>query len=859
MSDQEPPSSITQVKPAPGTLPEEAVPDSQPPYPPAEPMTEKGDKGEELPAPEYPGEGKPKHSWRNAKIVDKSVWFKCECGFFKLKLNPIVTISSIILVLAFILWCILAQEHASDSFTSAKSWITRTFTWLYIGSQDIWAIVIIAIYFSKYGNLKLGEDHEDPEYSDGTWFAMLFACGVGVGLFFFGVAEPIWHYVGPNRYTADKYMTDNELAQNAMNLTFFHWGIHGWIVYVMVGILLAFMTFRKKLPMTMKSCFYPLIGDRIYGWMGDLIDIFSIMTTLFGVCTSLGLGTMQVNSGLNYINPDIAISTTNQVIIIWAITAVATISVITGVGVGIRRLSETCFGIGMVIMLMVFFLEDTWYMLNLYCQSIGFYFQYIIQLGFHCDAFELSTTSSGAADRGREYADGEGDGPETWMDDWTIFYWGWWISWSPFVGMFIAKISRGRTIRQFINGTLTAPMIYSFLWLTIFGGGAIRTERRAAEIGLCCPSFDSGFLDANTTMLQDLSYTGLLAQDSFKICGAEDCGDCEWGLLETYIAENGVQTAQSLVDYVNDNSWLGKYLSADERSHARLSCMASEEMWFALVSTYGDMGPFLCVISLVGIILYFVTSSDSGSLVIDIMSANGDQEPPHAQRVFWALVEGGTATALLVAGGKDALGALQTASVASGLPYTIIMCFMTISLWRALAMECGDLDPYGPDFAVALVDPFCNLKPRLWGGFLKNLFLGPVTLYNVLKQHKMGGLPAAAAAAVMMIGWISLIVAEIIYLCYPSTVQLEGIYSLAWIFYLGYVTIITATRAQIRGFYGIHGNVIEDFFACLLVYPCALIQMETVSVEGGIAPLMPDERSPNGNVYVNSEQVDTMA
>lgn len=810
-------------------------------------MTKEADSA---PPPDYPlTEVEPTHkrTWRGAKIVDKSRFLTIGEGCCRLHFNPVVSFCSIILVIAFILWCILEPVHANSSFKSAKTWVTMTFTWLYVGSQDIWAVVIIAIYFSKYGQMKLGKDDEEPEYSDGSWFAMLFACGVGVGLFFFGVAEPIWHYIGPNRYTKDKYMTDNELAQNAINLTLFHWGIHGWIVYVMIGIILGFMTFRKGLPMTMKSCFYPLLGNRIYGWMGDLIDTFSILTTLFGVCTSLGFGTIQVNRGLNFINEDIALSTTNQVIIIWAITAIATISVVSGVGVGIRRLSEICFGLGMFIMLMVLFLEDTWYLLNLYCQSIGYYIQWIMQLGFHCDAFELSSRSNGAADRGRAYEDGEGDGPENWMDDWTIFYWGWWISWSPFVGMFIAKISRGRTIRQFINGAMTAPIIYTFLWMCIFGGGAIKIERNAAGAGLCCPKFDADFLKMPAAQLANIQVQPL---DKLLICGAtKTCKPCEISILDKYIADNPAANAADLVSFINrDSKWIGKYPSETDRSKARLSCMASEEMWFAMISTYGDMGPFLCILSIVGIILYFVTSSDSGSLVIDIMSANGCQDPPIPQRIFWALVEGATATALLVAGGSESLSALRTASVVAGLPYTVILCFVTISMWRALAMEHGDLDPYGPDFAVSLIDPFTRLQPKLWLRFLKNIFITPVTLYGVYQHYKKPALFPLIASAICWLVWIALIIAELVHNSDPTIAKISGIYSIAWCFYMGFVTIVTCARAMVRGAHGISGNPVEDFFAALLVYPCVMIQLETADMKGGIAPLMPDNREtlPNG-------------
>ena len=337
-----------------------------------------------------------------------------------------------------------------------------------------------------------------------------------------------------------------------MNLAFFHWGIHGWIVYVVVGLLLAFLSYRKGLPMTMRSCFYPLLGNGIFGWVGDFIDILSVVCTMFGVCTSLGLGAIQLNAGFRRLNKSITFSTTNQIITIWGVTACATLSVISGLKLGIRRLSELCFVIGMMLMLIILFYDDTWYLLNLYVQSIGYYLQYVVQVGFHTDAF---AQLSNAPDK-LEAAE--------WMNDWTIFYWGWWIAWSPFVGMFIAKISRGRTIREFINATLTAPIFYTFLWLTIFGGAGIRMERNAALANVTCSS----------------PFGGKTATKSFE----------------------------------------GFY---------RLSCRPKNDMWFDLMDQYGDLGDFLSIVSLIGIILYFVTSSDSGSLVIDCLSANGDPDPPH--------------------------------------------------------------------------------------------------------------------------------------------------------------------------------------------------------------------------------------
>ena len=376
---------------------------------------------------------------------------------------------------------------------------------------------------------------------------------------------------------------------------------------------------------------------------------------MFGVCTSLGLGAIQLNAGFRRLNKNITFSATNQIITIWGVTACATLSVISGLKLGIRRLSELCFVIGMMLMLIILFYDDTWYLLNLYVQSIGYYLQYVVQVGFHTDAF---AQLDNAPDK-LEAAE--------WMNDWTIFYWGWWIAWSPFVGMFIAKISRGRTIREFINATLTAPIFYTFLWLTIFGGAGIRMERNAALANVTCSS----------------PFGGKTATKSFQ----------------------------------------GFY---------RLSCRPKNDMWFDLMDQYGDLGDFLSIVSLIGgIILYFVTSSDSGSLVIDCLSANGDPDPPIPQRIFWALTEGATATALLYAGGTDALNALQAVSIVAGLPYTILLCFMCVALWRAVQMEDGDLDANGPQFSVTLFHPISRPSHR---GFFK-LFLAIVAPWYVMDSH----------------------------------------------------------------------------------------------------------------------------
>ena len=516
-------------------------------------------------------------------------------------------------------------------------------------------------------------------------------------------------------------------------------------MYVVVGLLLAFVGYRQGLPMTMRSCMYPLIGDKIYGWMGDAIDIISVVCTMFGVCTSLGLGVMQLNAGVHRLKSSVEVSTLNQIIIIWCVTACATVSVITGLKMGIRRLSETCFALGVFIMMLVFFFDDPWHTLNLLVQSTGYYMQTIVQLGFHTDAF----AQLGNAHDGKE--------KPGWMDSWTIFYWGWWIAWSPFVGMFIAKISRGRTIRQFINATLTAPVAFSILWFTVFGGAGLKMERDATLANITC----------------DLPKGGKDATESLN------------GLF-------------------------------------RLSCRDKNDMWFDVMSQYGDMGSFLSVLSLIGIVLYFVTSSDSGSLVIDCLSANGDPKPPVLQRVFWALTEGATATALLYVGGNEALNALQTVSIASGVPYTIMLCFMCVALWRAVKVEAGDLDPNGPQFTTGLLDVLSTPTVESVCKVIISIFA---------PWYSMG---TAAGMVEKQNGrmWAHMLIMALPFYACISMLVLERLCVFSGICYVGYTLLFgffayaTGVRNSIREKYQINGNIAEDFFAVMVLYPFAAYQME---------------------------------
>lgn len=524
-----------------------------------------------------------------------------------------------------------------------------------------------------------------------------------------------------------------------MNLTLFHWGLHGWVVYSITGLLLAIVTYRKGLPMTIRSCFYPLIGDRIFGYFGDIIDVFSVVSTMFGVCTSLGLGVMSLNAGLHRLNGNISETPTNQIFIIWGVTFIATLSVVSGLKVGIRRLSELCFCLGMFLMLFVFFHDDTWFLLNLYVQSLGYYLHSMLLLGFHTDAFAQMGNSN------------DGFENSEWMDIWTVFYWGWWVAFCPFVGMFIAKISRGRTIRNFLNATLTAPVLYIFMWFCIFGGAGLKMERDATKAGVDCNV--SSFVKIN-----------------------------------------------------------------DDKIY-KLSCRLYSDRFFDMLQQYGDnIGFVLNIVAVISIILYFVTSSDSGSLVIDCLSANGSPEPPVAQRVFWALTEGACATALLKAGGEDALYALQTVSIASGLPYLAILLLMCVSIWRCVKEEFGDVSPDSAKFNVSLFDVLDNPSVISLKRFVIAVFAPWLPAGRAAKKFcKRSGWFNMAIMALLFYAWI---LCEIFHFVDSALPHVGRIFLCAFFAY------VTGIRSSIRQEEEIPGSMLSDACTVVFVYFLAVDQME---------------------------------
>ena len=488
-------------------------------------------------------------------------------------LNKPVFFISAGLIIAVCLYGALFSEHASLVFSDLQSWLLTNLGWLYMGSVAGFFMLVIYLAFSRFAHLRLGADDSEPEYSYGSWFAMLFSAGMGIGLMFFGVSEPMTHFLEPPVGEGGTI----DAARNAMQVTFFHWGLHAWAIYIIIGLALAYFSFRHDLPLTLRSALYPVIGNKIYGKWGNAVDIFAILGTMFGVATSLGIGVMQVNAGLNYLF-GLPVSIKVQVALIAAITCAATVSVVAGLDAGIRRLSELNLVLALLLMVFVLVAGPTVMLLSSLIQNIGMYLSGLVDMTFRIYAYE----------------------PNEWIGNWTLFYWAWWISWSPFVGMFIARISRGRTIREFILGVLLVPSGFTFLWLTIFGNSGLWLEMHEAGAGLAT-AVQTNMPTAIFVLLDQLPLTGITSA------------------LATML-----------------------------------------------------------------IVTFFVTSSDSGSLVIDIISSGGAENPPVWQRIFWAVSEGAVAATLLVAGG---LAALQTAAISSALPLIIVMFLVCYGLMKALHAE----------------------------------------------------------------------------------------------------------------------------------------------------------------------------
>lgn len=498
-------------------------------------------------------------------------------SIFGLEVNGPVFFTSSIFIIASIILTLVFEKQAESFFTDLQDAVAENADWFFILAINLFFVFLIYLAVSKFGRLRIGGQNAKPEFKTLSWFAMLFSAGMGIGLLFFSVGEPVMHFNSPPMAEAGTALA----AKEAMNFTFLHWGFHAWAVYALVGLSLSYFTYTRGLPLTIRSIFYPFLGDRIYGRIGDIIDIFAVLATLFGLATSLGFGVQQIASGLNHVF-GLADGITTQILIIAVITLIATASVVLGVDKGVKVLSEWNMRIAVVLLVLALILGPTIFIFRSFVENTGSYLYNFLEIATWSETFT------------------NGD----WQNDWTVFYWGWWIGWSPFVGMFIARISKGRTIREFILGVLLVPSIVTFFWMSAFGSVAI----------------------------------------------------------DEIMAGNDV-----------------------------LSQAVNDDIATALFVFFQDY-PLSMVINVVAVLLiagFFITSSDSGSLVIDSLTSGGKIDAPVGQRIFWAVTEGSVAAVLLVGGG---LQALQTATIVTGLPFAIILLVMCYSLYKGLKEDMKKLE-----------------------------------------------------------------------------------------------------------------------------------------------------------------------
>mgnify|MGYP000459646364 CR=1 FL=1 len=502
--------------------------------------------------------------------------------------NPVFLVSGLAIV-AFVFYTLALPEQAGAAFSWLFSTVTKGFDWFFLGSANIFVIFCLLLIVTPVGSVRLGGAEATPDYGYVGWFAMLFAAGMGIGLMFFGVLEPVYHMAVseplgvPSPFDADgNLIPENVEAAKTMGLaaTIFHWGLHPWAIYAVVALALALFSFNKGLPLTIRSAFYPILGDRVWGWWGHIIDILAVFATLFGLATSLGFGAQQANAGLNHVF-GVPVGPSTQVILITGITAIALISVLRGLDGGVKVLSEINMAIAALLLFFVLLAGPTMLILTDFGEGLLAYLKEIVPL----------SNPVGREDTG-------------FVQGWTSFYWAWWISWSPFVGMFIARVSRGRTVREFVICVLIIPSLVCVLWMAVFGGVAI----------------DQVLSDPATSAVK-----------------------------------------ANVIDSYNPPLSL-----------------------FAMLEGLPLAG-ITSVIGIVLVIVFFVTSSDSGSLVIDTITAGGKVDAPVPQRVFWCVFEGAVAIVLLLSAGG--LQSLQSMVISTGLPFTVVLLLMCWAIWKGLRAE----------------------------------------------------------------------------------------------------------------------------------------------------------------------------
>lgn len=491
--------------------------------------------------------------------------------------NPVFGISAGLIALFLIGVLVTDTASAKAALDGVKGQIINSFDWLFIWSGNIFVLFCLGLIVSPFGKIRLGGVDATADYSFMSWLSMLFAAGMGIGLMFWSVAEPAAYYTDWFETPLGVEPNTPEAAKLALGATMYHWGLHPWAIYGVVALSLAFFSYNKGLPLSIRSIFYPILGDRAWGWAGHVVDILAVLATLFGLATSLGLGAQQAASGIQHVF-GLEAGLGLQVIVITVVTLLAVVSVLRGIDGGVKVISNINMLVAFLLLILV--------------ALIG----YAVTLG------SIPTTLVAYIENIIPLSNPHGREDQAWLHGWTVFYWAWWISWSPFVGMFIARVSKGRTVREFITAVLIVPTTVTVIWMSVFGGMAID---------------------------QIVNNIGTLGRE---------------GLTDV--------------------------------------SLAMFQMFDAL-----PFGTLLSIIAVVLVLVFFITSSDSGSLVIDSITAGGKVDTPVPQRVFWAFLEGAIAVALLWVGGTEAVQALQAGAISTALPFTIILLLMCVSLLMGMRTE----------------------------------------------------------------------------------------------------------------------------------------------------------------------------
>ena len=502
-----------------------------------------------------------------------------------LRTNPQIFFWSAGLMIAILILLLAFPGPLGEVFGQGQEWIVTRLGWFFILGVTSWVIFLVWVALSRYGSLRLGGDDDRPAYGNLSWFAMLFAGGIGTVLMFWGVAEPMSHFANPPFSGVDPYSV--EAARSAMSISLYHLSIHTWAIFTLPGLAFGYFVYRKGLPLRFSSAFYPLLGERIHGAAGKTIDVFAVLGTIFGLAVSLGLGTSQISAGLSALT-GLTDAVWLRVVIITILTLVATASIVAGLEKGVKRLSNLNILTAVALMLFVLFAGETVFLLRQLIESLGYYLQDVVRLSFWNDAM----------------AEFSKEGGWGWQGGWTVFYWAWTVTWSPFMGIFLARISRGRTIREFVGGVLVAPSLFTLIWFVIFG----------------------------------------------------------WSAME--------------IDGIGGS---GGELSAAVADSVPLAMFAFFENF--------PLATLVSGIAIVVVALFFATSSDSASLVVDMLCSGDAEGGPTRQRVFWGLSEGAVAASLIVLGGDEALASLQQVITVMGLPVFVLVFAMVPMLVMAFREE----------------------------------------------------------------------------------------------------------------------------------------------------------------------------